>query len=175
MNNMIPAWEKGNLTPIEKLEVHKRGLRHKAISVFIISGSETLIQKRALTKYHTPGLWANACCTHPFWKEKPIDCAQRRISEELGIHTKLNLIYRDQIEYRAEVGNGLIEHELVDIFTLNIGQKNEIEIHLNLSEVIKTRWVEFDILVEEIEKNATLFTPWLRIYLKDHADQILNK
>ena len=85
------------------------------------------------------------------------------------------LIYRDQIEYRAEVGNGLIEHELVDIFTLNIGQKNEIEIHLNLSEVIKTRWVEFDILVKEIEKNATLFTPWLRIYLKDHADQILNK
>ena len=65
MKIMIPAWVDGVLTPVEKLEVHQRGLRHKAISVFILRGTEVLLQRRALEKYHTPGLWANACCTHP--------------------------------------------------------------------------------------------------------------
>ena len=97
---MIPAWENGKLKPIEKLEVHKRALRHKAVSVFLISGSETLIQQRALSKYHTPGLWANACCTHPFWEEKPVECARRRLNEELGIKT--NLEFHRTLYLRAQ-------------------------------------------------------------------------
>ena len=65
MTVLIPAWVNEALTPVEKLEVHQRGLRHKAVSVFVMRNNETLIQRRALEKYHTPGLWANACCTHP--------------------------------------------------------------------------------------------------------------
>ena len=53
--NFIPAWDQGVLQPLEKLEVHKRGLRHKAVSVFLISDNNVLIQKRASMKYHTPG------------------------------------------------------------------------------------------------------------------------
>lgn len=169
---MIPAWENGKLKLIEKLEVHKRALRHKAVSVFLISGSETLLQKRALSKYHTPGLWANACCTHPFWKENSIDCARRRLNEELGIETNLDFFYRDQIEYKANVGNGLVEYEVVDIFTLNVKKKNEIKISLNTSEVKETRWIAFDTLQEEIKRNSESFTPWLRIYLTNHINQI---
>jgi isopentenyl-diphosphate delta-isomerase len=82
---MIPAWVEGTLTPVEKLEVHKKGLRHKAVSVFVMRGDRILLQQRALSKYHTPGLWANACCTHPHWDEQPLTCAQRRLEEELGI------------------------------------------------------------------------------------------
>ena len=162
---MIPAWENGKLKPIEKLEVHRRALRHKAVSVFLISGSETLIQQRALSKYHTPGLWANACCTHPFWEEKPVECAKRRLDEELGIKTNLNFFYRDQIEYKANVGNG---------FTLNV-EKNEIKISLNASEVIGARWISFDTLQQEIKRNSERFTPWLRIYLENHISQIFDK
>ena len=55
--NFIPAWDQGVLKPLEKLEVHKRGLRHKAVSVFLISDNNVLLQKRASKKYHTPGLW----------------------------------------------------------------------------------------------------------------------
>ena len=175
MTSMIPAWENGKLKPIEKLEVHKRALRHKAVSVFIISGSETLIQQRALNKYHTPGLWANACCTHPFWKENPDDCAKRRLEEELGIKTNLDFFYRDQIEYKADVGNGLVEHELVDIFTLNINTKNDIKISINASEVKETRWVAFDVLLQEIKNNSKLFTPWIKIYLTNHISQIFDE
>ena len=75
MKDLVPAWVNGELKPVNKLEVHKRALKHKAISVFIVSGTETLIQQRALTKYHTPGLWTNACCTHPYWEELPENCA----------------------------------------------------------------------------------------------------
>ena len=172
---MIPAWENGNLKPMEKLEVHKRALRHKAVSVFLISGSETLIQQRALNKYHTPGLWANACCTHPFWEETPGDCAKRRLDEELGIKTNLEFFYRDQIEYKADVGNGLVEHELVDIFTLTVDKKEKIKISMNTSEVKETRWVAFDILQQEIKSNSELFTPWLKIYLTKHISQIFSE
>ncbi|MEC7259391.1 MAG: isopentenyl-diphosphate delta-isomerase, partial [Pseudomonadota bacterium] len=64
---MIPAWVDGVLTPCDKLEVHHRGLRHPAVSVFVCHGDHLLIQQRALGKYHTPGVWANTCCTHPLW------------------------------------------------------------------------------------------------------------
>ena len=77
--DMVPAWVNGVLTPVEKLEVHERGLKHKAVSVFVLDGENVLIQRRALEKYHTPGLWANTCCTHPLWNEKPAECAVRRL------------------------------------------------------------------------------------------------
>ena len=172
---MIPAWENGTLKPIDKLEVHQRALRHKAISVFIISGSSTLLQKRALNKYHTPGLWANACCTHPHWEEEPRNCAARRLKEELGVTTTLDFTYRNQIEYKAEVGNGLVEHELVDIFTLETNDIKNIQIDINLAEVMAVRWVSFKDLKNEIMKTPEQFTPWLRIYLTEHVDQILAK
>ena len=110
MTELIPAWvDDGTLAPVEKLEVHLRGLRHKAVSVFVLAGGKVLIQQRALGKYHTPGLWANSCCTHPHWGERPGDCATRRLREELGI-TGLTPDHRDRIEYRAGVGGGLVEH-----------------------------------------------------------------
>ena len=65
--------------------MHRRGLRHKAVSVFVLVGARVLIQKRAAGKYHTPGLWANTCCTHPRWEETALACAGRRLDEELGI------------------------------------------------------------------------------------------
>ena len=107
--DFIPAWDQGVLKPLEKLDVHKRGLRHKAVSVFLISNDSVLLQKRASTKYHTPGLWANTCCTHPSWLEDPIDCAHRRLKEELGVDVS-ELVYKNKIDYKADVGNGLIEN-----------------------------------------------------------------
>ena len=99
----------GRLVPVGKLEVHQRGLRHKAVSVFVLDGTRVLIQKRAAGKYHTPGLWANTCCTHPLWEEDAASCAVRRLREELGI-TGLVPAFAGQVEYRADVGGGLVEH-----------------------------------------------------------------
>jgi len=167
----IPAWVNGTLTPVEKLDAHVRGLRHKAISVFLMRGDKVLLQRRALSKYHTPGLWANTCCTHPHWGESAVDCARRRLNEELGI-TGLALNYRDQVEYRADVGNGLIEHEVVDIFVgeMPVGA----EPAPNPDEVMDTIWVPLAQLMDDVMQDQRSFTPWLKIYMRDHAAVIFS-
>lgn len=171
MTIMIPTWVDGELTPVEKLDAHKRGLRHKAVSVFVLSDDKVLIQRRAMEKYHTPGLWANTCCTHPEWDEPPLDCAIRRLNEELGI-TGLLPKYRDRIEYRADVGSGLIEHEVVDLFTADAPPA--LTITPNPDEVMDTRWMTFRELQETVKRFPKRFTPWLRIYLEDHSAKIFG-
>lgn len=172
LEESIPAWVDGCLTPVGKLEVHQRGLRHKAVSVFVMDGARVLIQRRALSKYHTPGLWANTCCTHPLWDEDALTCAQRRVREELGI-TGLTPVFADQVEYRAEVGQGLIEHELVDIFVAEAGA--DLALVLNPDEVMATRWVDLHDLSVEVSQKPEVFTPWLRIYLTEHLGRIFGQ
>ncbi|MEQ6250781.1 isopentenyl-diphosphate Delta-isomerase [Sulfitobacter sp. HNIBRBA3233] len=168
---MIPAWVDGRLTPVEKLAAHQRGLRHKAVSVFVMDGPRMLIQRRALGKYHTPGLWANTCCTHPEWEEDAADCANRRLSEELGI-TGVIPRPRGQVEYRADVGDGLIEHELVDVFVVDAPR--EMPLAPNPDEVMDTRWIDLDTLRSEIATTPEVFTPWLRIYMAEHTALIFG-
>ncbi|MEH6392252.1 MAG: isopentenyl-diphosphate Delta-isomerase [Sulfitobacter sp.] len=171
MTVLIPAWVNEALTPVEKLEVHQRGLRHKAVSVFVMRNNETLIQRRALEKYHTPGLWANACCTHPHWDEPALATAQRRLQEELGI-IGLHLHHRDRVEYRADVGGGLIEHELVDIY---VGEATaSTAIVPDPTEVMETAWVDLDDLARQTREHPERFTPWLRIYLDEHMKSIFT-
>ncbi len=169
MSAAIPAWIEGRLSPVDKLEVHRRGLRHPAVSVFVTAGETTLIQRRALGKYHTPGLWANACCTHPHWGEAAQACAERRLREELGVEG-LALALRPRIEYRAEVGCGMIEHEVVDLFVA--AAEPDLPLDPDPAEVMETRWIAFAALRAEIAARPQAFTPWLRIYLADHASHL---
>jgi isopentenyl-diphosphate delta-isomerase len=162
MTEMVPAWVDGILTPVEKLEVHQRGLRHRAVSVFVLLGDKILLQRRALEKYHTPGLWTNTCCTHPRWEEDPLICAERRLREELGI-TGLTLQSAGGIEYRADVGNGMTEHEVVDVFTAETTP--DLRINLNPDEVMQTKWCARGDLIADIRRDPSAYTPWLRIYL----------
>ena len=172
MRETIPAWVEGSLMPVEKLEVHRLGMRHPAVSVFLLDGDRTLIQRRALGKYHTPGLWANACCTHPAWGEEPAACALRRLREELGIRGH-DLRWRDRIEYRAEVGGGLIEHECVELFTARADDRTPFS--PDPDEVMEVRWVGLDALRREVTETPEAFTPWLRIYLADHGSRIFGR
>lgn len=168
---MIPAWVNGTLTPVDKIEAHEKGLRHKAVSVFVLRGSEILVQRRALGKYHTPGLWANTCCTHPDWDEDSSACAVRRLREELGI-TGLYPEFRHQLEYRADVGGGMIEHEVVDVFLAHV--HCDIDIVPDPDEVMDTRWIDYHDLLAEVARHPARFTPWLKIYLQSHADRIFG-
>lgn len=168
---LIPAWVDGQLVPVGKLEVHQRGLRHKAVSVFVIDAGKVLIQRRALSKYHTPGLWANTCCTHPRWTEDAAACAVRRLREELGI-TGLFPAFADRVEYRADVGGGLIEHELVDIFVAEAGAG--LGVQPDPDEVMDTRWVDLYDLSAEVLRTPAKFTPWLKIYMTDHMARIFG-
>ncbi len=168
----IPAWVDGALTPVEKLRVHQLGLKHKAVSVFVMADDAVLIQRRALGKYHTPGLWANTCCTHPLWDEADIDCANRRLEQELGI-TGLTPEFRDQVEYRADVGQGLTEHEVVQIFVATAPKS--LRVVPNPDEVMDWAWMPLDALHADIAARPERYTPWLRIYLAQFAEQIFPK
>lgn len=165
MSDLIPAWVDGRLTPVEKLEVHRRGLRHKAVSVFVLSGDAVLLQRRAAGKYHTPLLWANTCCTHPHWDEPPLACAARRLDQELGL-TGLTLSHAGQVEYRADVGQGLIEHELVDVFLARVAAR--IPARPNPAEVAETRWMTLADLRADLAARPAAYTPWLHVYMTDH-------
>ena len=169
--NLIPTWIEGRLVPFDKIAAHVEGHRHKAVSVFLMDGDKVLVQRRAMGKYHTPGLWANTCCTHPHWAEDSVDCAVRRLREELGIEG-IAPAFAEQVEYRADVGGGMIEHEVVDLFTADA--PDGLRVAPNPEEVMEVRWVALSDLEAEIAAAPERFTPWLRIYLADHRHRIFR-
>lgn len=159
----IPAIAEDNsLYPIEKLEAHRRGVLHQAISVFAFCGDELLIQRRADGKYHCGGLWANTCCSHPNWGESHDDCAARRLDEELGLSLPMSQVAT--IEYVADVGQGLREHERVAVYRASAGRK-DVALRPNREEVSETRWETVDRLRLEAAARPAAFAPWFRIYL----------
>lgn len=164
---MIAAIDcEGERFPVDKLEAHRKGLLHDAVSVFVFDGEDMLIQQRAAAKYHCPGLWANACCTHPDWGEDAATSARRRLGEELGID--LNLTEVGLTTYKADVGNGLIEHERVRIFR-GQARREALTFNLHPEEVSAVRWARPDDLVREVAEDPDRFAPWLRIYLERWA------
>jgi isopentenyl-diphosphate delta-isomerase len=159
---VIPAIaDDGSLYPIEKLEAHRLGVRHLAISVFVFWRGKLLIQRRALGKYHSPGLWANTCCSHPHWKEDPADAAGRRLKEELGLVCDLQ--FAGITEYRADVGAGLIEHERVYAFVANLSDRPVLS--LNPDEVMETDWLTMSDLTKAIGLKPDRYAEWLKQYL----------
>jgi len=171
LTTMIPAWVDGVLQPVEKLHAHLVGLRHKAVSVFVMCDDAILLQRRALGKYHTPDLWANTCCTHPNWQEDPATCATRRLTQEMGI-SGLDLVHRGVIEYLSDVGGDMIEHEVVDLFTAQASR--DLPMALNPDEVSEVAWVPIAELHQQVAADPSRFTPWLRIYLAEHAGRIFD-
>ena len=145
------------LGAIEKLEAHKQGVLHRAFSIFIFdSNNKMLIHRRALEKYHTPGLWTNACCSHPRYDERLENSVHRRLVEEMGFDCELKEIF--SFIYRAEFHNGLIENELDHVF---IGYYDG-EVNPNKEEVHEYKWVEIDELLEDINNDPDKYTYWFK-------------
>ncbi|HBS47597.1 TPA: isopentenyl-diphosphate delta-isomerase [Candidatus Dependentiae bacterium] len=143
----------------EKLEAHKKGLLHRAISVFIFnSKNELLLQKRAFDKYHCGGLWSNSCCTHPHPQETNLEAAKRRLVEEMGIKTELKEICN--FTYKVHFPqNNLFEHEFDHLF---IGHYDK-DPKINLSEVADFKWISIETLLKEFQENPGNYTPWFKI------------
>lgn len=155
----------GALYPIEKMEAHRTGALHLAVSVFIMSGDALLLQRRASGKYHCGGLWANSCCSHPAWDETPAESAHRRLEEELGLTACLRAC--GVLDYAADVTNGLREHERVHIFRGDVDRR-DLQLHLNPDEVSAVRWMT---RAELGSADPEQLAPWFRIYL-DRWDEL---
>jgi isopentenyl-diphosphate Delta-isomerase len=144
-----------------KLEVHQKGLLHRAFSVFIFNDKgELLLQKRAGSKYHSPGLWTNTCCSHPQPGEETLAAANRRLKEEMGMDCIL--IHKTAFIYKTKFGNGLTEHEFDHVY---IGQSNEHPI-INLNEVDEYKWVNMEDLKADIKTCPENFTSWFKIAIE---------
>ena len=140
-----------------KMEAHHRGLLHRAVSVFVInSRGEWILQRRALDKYHSNGLWTNTCCTHPYPDETTSDAAKRRLIEEMGI--KCNLVDLFTFIYKEKLDNELTEHELDHVF---FGISDDTP-EPNTVEVEEWKTVTFTDLREDIAKNPFGYTFWFR-------------
>lgn len=152
----------GKLFPAEKLKVHEDGTQHLAISIFLFLDGKMLLQRRANGKYHSGGLWANACCSHPLWGESLEDCAVRRLEEELG--SAVALRSHGVVDYYADVGDGLIENERATIFS---GELTDLgsELHINQDEVQAVELFDPEQLRFRLEMHPERFAAWFREYM----------
>lgn len=158
MEEVVLVDEKDNeVGTSEKLAAHKSGQLHRAFSIFIFnSKGEMLLQQRAINKYHSGGLWTNACCSHPRPGESTVEAAKRRLSEELGMETKLKFLFT--FKYNAEFDNGLIEHELDHVF---VGKSDDLPV-LNIQEAKDFKYVLINELIEDVRINPVNYTFWFK-------------
>lgn len=150
-----------------KMEAHEKALLHRAFSVFVFNDkNELMIQQRALGKYHSPGLWANTCCSHQREGETNIEAGKRRLQEEMGFTTEL----RDSISfiYKAPFDNGLTEHEFDHIL---IGEYNE-EPKINPDEVHDWKWISLEAIKQDIQANPSSYTEWFKIIFDKYYKHI---
>ena len=152
---------------MEKQQAHVAGLLHRAFSVFVFnSKGELMLQQRAASKYHSPTLWTNTCCSHPRENETYKQAANRRLVEEMGFDCEL--LYKFHFIYRANLDNGLTEHELDHVF---IGTFDG-EPKLNPEEVMAYRWVEMDVLKKDMQTNPQNYTAWFKIIFDQYISHI---
>ncbi len=155
---------------MEKVEVHRQGILHRAFSVIIFNHKgEMLLQKRAKMKYHSPGLWSNTCCSHQRVGETLKEAVSRRIQEELGFTCECKEVF--QFKYRVEFDNGLIENEIDHVFW---GYYNGIVIPKK-DEVEEIQWVNPDKLSKDMKEHPETFTYWFRILMDQPEMLSLDK
>jgi len=158
----------GGTYPIDKLDAHLQNVPHVAVSVFLFNRQRMLLQKRADTKYHSAGLWANTMCSHPRWNENIETCASRRLNDELGVTTELTGF--GCINYHARVGE-LYENETVHCF---VGQLDDTQLIdcINPREVSATAWQTIPDIVSDMQARPESYAEWFKIYLHTHREMI---
>ena len=147
---------------MEKMEAHRKGLLHRAFSVFIFnSKGEFLLQRRALEKYHSGGLWTNSCCSHPKDGESVLDAGKRRLMEEMGFICEVEEQFT--FIYNRKLDNELTEHELDHV----LFGTYEGDINYNSDEVMDYKYVDLETLSRDIDANPMNYTEWFKICFEE--------
>jgi isopentenyl-diphosphate delta-isomerase len=155
---------------MEKLEAHQKALLHRAFSVFVFNTKgEVLLHKRAVKKYHSGGLWTNACCSHPCPGEETLQAAEKRLQEEMGI--KIPLTKAFDFTYKAAFENGLTEHEFDHVF---IGTYEGV-IFPNVDEVSDYCYQSMEEIKNSIETHPQKYTEWFKIAFPKMEDYLKMK
>lgn len=143
---------------MEKLEAHRKGMLHRAFSVILFNDAgKLLLQKRSKSKYHSSGLWTNTCCSHPLPGETIDAATRRRLKQEMGID--LQPVFSHRFIYKAKLDHDLIEHELDHVYVGTYNGSPEI----NQKEVEDWKYVDFQWLKEDMQKNPSSYTAWFKL------------
>jgi isopentenyl-diphosphate delta-isomerase len=157
------------LGTMEKQEAHVKGLLHRAFSVFIFNDkNELLLQRRAVKKYHSGGLWTNTCCSHPRQNEKTEDAAKRRLLEEMGMRSTLKKQF--DFVYKAKLDNNLYEHEFDHVF---FGFTNDLPI-INPEEVEEYTYKTLEDIGNEMKTTPDKYTEWFKICFREVVNSHRN-
>ena len=152
---------------MEKMSAHKKGILHRAFSVFILnSKGELLLQQRAHHKYHSGGLWTNTCCSHPRDGETVIEAGVRRLQEEMGM--KCQLAKGFDFIYRSELDGGLVEHEFDHV----LFGRSDVPPVPNPEEVSDYKYISFKDMRAEMTARPDNFTTWFRICFERAAEHL---
>ncbi|MGB7393858.1 MAG: isopentenyl-diphosphate Delta-isomerase [Pricia sp.] len=150
-----------------KMEAHEKALLHRAFSVFIMNDKgETMLQRRAADKYHSPLLWTNTCCSHQRVGESNIEAGKRRLQEEMGFVTELDELF--SFIYKAPFENGLTEHEFDHVMIGNY----RTEPNINTAEVAEWKWMKPENVKNDIEEHPERYTAWFKIIFERFYDHI---
>ena len=142
----------------DKSRAHQLGVLHRAFSVFVTNAAgQLLVQKRALTKYHSRGRWSNTCCGHPRPGETTVMASRRRLREEMGFDSDLSELFA--FVYRANLEDGLIENEYDHVL---IGSFEGLP-KPNPTEVAKWKWMDLATLRVDLKEHPERYTYWFRI------------
>jgi isopentenyl-diphosphate delta-isomerase len=155
---------------MEKMEAHEKGLLHRAFSVFIMnSKNELMLQQRAISKYHSGGLWTNTCCSHPRQGESVEAAAHRRLQEEMGFDCPVEKVL--DFVYKAELDKGLTEHEFDHVF---VGYSDETPI-INPDEVESWKSMSLADVQRDMKSNPDLYTEWFKIIFDRFMREVEKK
>lgn len=158
------------LGTMEKMEAHIKAVLHRAFSVFVFNDrGELMLQQRAMSKYHSPGLWTNTCCSHPRPAEDVMQAAHRRLVEEMGFDCELTK--RFDFVYKAQLEHGLSEHEFDHVLTGTYAGEPEI----NREEVMEWRWRSMNDIAADLKVRPEEYTIWFRIAFDRVHEYIQNK
>lgn len=147
---------------MEKMAAHIVPRLHRAFSIFIFnSKGELLLQQRAFSKYHSPGLWTNTCCSHPRDGETLEAATARRLMEEMGLSCDMHEVFT--FIYKAPVGLGLIEHEFDHVW---FGQSDDVPA-INTEEVASYKYMSLDDIAEDMKAHPESYTEWFKISFEE--------
>lgn len=149
---------------IDKEEVHKQNILHRAFSIFIFDKRmNLLIQKRSKQKYHSAGLWSNSCCSHQEKGEELEQAINRCMENELGVVINKRISV-GKFHYNVKLENGMNENELDTIY---IAFYNGEKININRDEIEKIEWININKLTKDIEVSPEKYTYWFKYILKE--------
>jgi len=162
MEQVILVDEKDNeIGTMEKMEAHQKGLLHRAFSVLVFnSKGEMLLQQRAISKYHSGGLWTNTCCSHPQPGETIEQAGKRKLMQEMGFSCDLSFSHK--FLYKVQLDNDLIEYEWDYIL---IGYYDGVP-SINASEAQAWKSASVKSIQQDAIKNPDLYTCWFKLILK---------